>query len=114
MTVTIPRPMNALDSPHGKQAFHREAKAYLRRLADLAGLPKGGYDIRSCMGGPAISGEAILQGEDVYVTIGDGGTMFRSCKGRKDCLGGANQWWPRERLDDIEAFAAAVRRLGGA
>ena len=100
-----------------KQAFHRAARAYLRELAKLAGLPKGSYQIHSCMGGPAVPGEETLHGEFAYVEIGgsfngEQPVLYRSCQGRKDYTGGTNRWWPWYRLTDIRDFADNVRRLG--
>jgi hypothetical protein len=60
----------------------------------LAKRLEGGADVRLCEGGVAVSGEAILHGERVYVQIGDStcGILVRSCAGRKDYCGGQNHW----------------------
>src|SRR3546814_7738569 len=41
----------------------------MRRLADALALDEGSFDIRSNKGGPAVSGEVTLHGEDVWVQL---------------------------------------------
>jgi hypothetical protein len=100
-----------------KASFHFTARARLRKLATELGLPKGSFEIRSCKGGIAVSGEAILHHEKIYVqvsqsVIGRGmGILIRTCNGRKDYTGGRNHWLPLDRLDDIHALARYVRTV---
>ncbi len=50
-----------------KAIFHAEGRRALIALADALNLKSGDYDVRSCRGGPAVMGEIILQGEELYV-----------------------------------------------
>lgn len=94
-----------------KAAFHREGK---RLLADLAlHLPGGAYDLHSCLGGPAVSGEIILHGPCVYIQLSEGISrgreiLYRRCEGLKDYTGGPNHFAPAEALLDPEALARRV------
>lgn len=86
----------AYDS-HLKQAFKQEAMRALRKLAKDLGLEKGTYDIRFNAGGIAVSGEATLHAEHIYVQIGQSCAglqpiMYRTCAGRKDYHGGRNHF----------------------
>lgn len=98
----------------GKAAFKKEATRLLRRLAKDLELPKGSYSVRFNKAGPAVSGDAVLHGEDIYVCLG--GTfnvgMLRSCKGRKDYTGGVNRWWAHP--GDYETLLAQCRSARGA
>lgn len=81
-----------------KQMFHKYGKSVLRDIAARLNLKPGTYEVRSNMGGIAVSGEVTLHCETLYVQFSQFSTgcgqqfMFRSCKGLKDYTGGANQW----------------------
>jgi hypothetical protein len=80
-----------------KQAFHKDGRSLLKKLAAELGLSKDDYSIRSNLGGDAVVGEVILQTDTLYVQLMHDGfqgpkMMFRSCNGRKDYTGGRNQW----------------------
>lgn len=75
-----------------KAKFKREAMKYLRALATELKLEPGTFDVRFNAGGIAVSGDATLHHEKFYFTIGEVGVMWRTCKGRKDYVGGANRW----------------------
>ncbi len=86
-----------------KREFKNAARDYLKHLALDLGLPAGSYDIRWNAGGPAVSGDATLHHERLYVhvsaTFGHGPIdnarpwfYARSCKGRRDYTGGDNRW----------------------
>ncbi|MBM3624904.1 MAG: hypothetical protein FJX16_06220, partial [Alphaproteobacteria bacterium] len=68
-----------------KKLFHQKGRAALRALAKELRLPPNSFDIRSCNGGDAVSGEIILHGESVYIQISqpatgaDSGVLIRSC-----------------------------------
>lgn len=87
-----------------KREFKNAAIAYLRKLSASTGIAG---DVRFNPGGIAVSGEAALHGDKVYVQISAAwvGILFRTCKGRKDYTGGPNQWGTphdlRERLADL-------------
>src|SRR5690554_6307167 len=89
----------------GKEAFAKEAKRQLRRLAKAMGLVTGSYDIRYNAGGIAVSGEATLHGDHVYVQIeqsclSGGNVLYRTCRGRKDFSGGQNHFTDEGVFDD--------------
>ncbi len=98
-----------------KRRFHREARKRLKHLATELGFPTGSYDLRSNLGGIAVSGEITLHHETVYVQIcqpatgHDTGIMIRTCQGRLDYAGGRNHFEPLRRLDDIPGLAARMR-----
>lgn len=79
---------------HTKQAWRAKGMAVLRRLAKDLGLAKGTYDLRFNPGGGAVSGDAILHSDSLYVHLsgfsaGDVG-YTRRVKGRKDYFGERN------------------------
>lgn len=98
-----------------KSRFHSTARARLRRLAVELKLAAGSYDLRSNKAGIAVSGEITLHHEAVYVQVsqsalgGDMGILIRTCRGRRDYMGGANNCASLALLDDIPALAARVR-----
>lgn len=94
-----------------KEAFHKEGKKFLKDLAEMLGLKKGEFDLRSNMGGVAVSGEVTLHSDKLYVQlfescVGHKGieVLYRSCKGRKDYAGGQNNMVSMERLTDNQGF----------
>lgn len=102
-----------------KGEFRRLSRRVLLAVAAGLGLSPGSYDLRFNAGGPAVSGEATLHAETLYVQISDTplGILYRSCEGRKDYRGGANRWLPLRDLLDFDrslrsfAEAAATRRV---
>ena len=76
----------------GKAHFKRFALNVLRGIARDLALPKETYSIRFNAGGIAVSGDAILHHDRFYLTMGEMGVMWRTCKGQKDYTGGANRW----------------------
>jgi hypothetical protein len=99
-----------------KAFFHYNAKRILARLAKKMQLPKGSYDIRSNMGGVAVSGEVTLHGEHHYIQLSQSGSgicqmLVRSCRGRKDYSGGPNEWRPFDYLLDLDKLAYEVNRI---
>lgn len=96
-----------------KRLFHVEARKALRRLADALQLDPPDYDIRVCAGGPAVSGEVILHGEQLYMQValsgyGPGEILFRRVQGRQDYCGERNHWAGIRELLDAERLAARV------
>lgn len=85
-----------------KLEYHRLGRKVLRAMAKSWALEQ--YDVRSCMGGPAVSGEIILHTPHLYLQINaDSGVstvMYRTCEGMKDYRGGPNQWTSVELLAD--------------
>ncbi len=76
----------------GKAAYKRLALSVLRTVARELNLAKGTYSIRFNPGGIAVAGDAILHHDHFYLTMGETGVMWRTCKGQKDYSGGANRW----------------------
>ena len=97
-----------------KAKFHREGKKVLGEIAKKLGLAPGTFDIRSNMGGIAVSGEVTLHGENIYIQFIQGFSnrfMFRSCKGRKDYCGGPNNFVEYESLSNLDAVCERFRRV---
>ena len=100
-----------------KLSWHLEAQDRLKRLAKELGLSDRTYDIRSNMGGPAVSGEVTLHGEDIYVQVSQSsggprmGILFRTCESRKDYSGGTNYFGHIFELEDIASLAGRVGAL---
>lgn len=84
----------AVDDHFGKQRFKKSAVAFLKHLAYELALDPSDYSIRWNPGAQAVTGDATLHHERLYVTIGDeiGGMLglARRCNGRKDYAGGVN------------------------
>lgn len=102
------------DQLREKTNWHRQAGSILRVLADFMGLIPSQYQIRTNMGGPAISGETTLHGERIYIQFGqffagDGDKfLYRSCNGRKDYTGGMNHYLRWDDLLDLKTAAEAL------
>ena len=93
-----------------KRKFHRIGRKVCQKIADALCLTPGTYDIRSNMGGIAVSGEVTLHAEDIYIqfsncSISDS-FMYRKCGGRKDYCGKGNHWMTYKDLD--EYFEQAI------
>lgn len=105
----------AHDEP-AKRLFHAEGRAALRRLADALAFDEGSFDIRSNKGGPAVSGEVTLHGEDLWVQLSLGRcgpgreVCFRKVRGRDDHVGDRNHWASIRELVEPDRFAARIRR----
>ena len=105
-----------------KQVFHKTGKRLLRRIADELGLAKGQYDVRSNLGGIAVSGEITLHTETLYLQLSQGILMrgsvqvlYRSCRGRRDYVGHANHFIALSDLQDrgkADRFIAHLQKLG--
>jgi hypothetical protein len=98
-----------------KRAFHSHARRQLKRLATALGLSPGAYDLRSNLGGIAVSGEVTLHADHLYVqacqpaTGHDTGVLFRACEGRKDYHGGPNNFASLDLLNRPKELAARIR-----
>ena len=98
-----------------KALFHDEGRRALQRLADALGLERGAYDLSSNKGGIAVSGEATLHGEDIYVQLSlgcmgaDREVMFRRVRGRRDFCGERNCWASIRELLAPDRLAARIR-----
>src|SRR3546814_693895 len=91
---------------HAKRLCQSEGRAAMRRLADDLARDEGSFDIRYNKGGPAVSGEVTLHGEDVWVQLSLGlsgparEVCFRKVQGRDDHLGDRNCWASIRELVD--------------
>jgi len=102
-----------------KRHFHTAARVRLRQLATALRLRAGSVDLRSNKAGIAISGEVTLHHARVYIQVsqpavgGDtsGGVLIRTCRGRRDDVGGLNHFVSLTMLDDIDALSDRVRRI---
>src|SRR5258707_15506367 len=100
-----------------KRAFHNHARRRLKQLADALGLSPGSYDLRSNLAGIAVSGEATLRADHVYVqacqpaTGHDTGIMYRTCQGRKDYCGGPNNFASLDLLNRREDLARRIKEV---
>ena len=98
-----------------KGRFHREARRQLLALAKELGLAPGGFDFRRNEGGIAVSGEATIHSDRLYVQISqpatgnDTGILFRSCDGRRDYTGGRNNFASLDLLHRPAELARLIR-----
>lgn len=99
----------------GKAAFHKEAKAVLKKVAKALGLTPADYDLRSNKAGIAVSGEVTLHTDKLYVQVsqsmmGNGKeVLYRTCEGRKDYTGGQNNFAAAGALLDDNVIARFER-----
>lgn len=102
-----------------KRLFHSTARRRLRQLAIELGFAPGSYNLRSNRAGIAVSGEVTLHHERVYVQVaqsalgGGMGVLIRTCDGRRDYVGGPNNFASLDILDDPPALAVRVRLVMG-
>ena len=88
----------------------------MRRLAEALGLEAESYSVRSNKGGPAVSGEITLHGDQVYVQLSLGGlgqdreVLYRRVSGRTDYCGQRNHFASITLLLSPDRFAAQLRR----
>jgi hypothetical protein len=98
-----------------KREFLRLGKQMAIRLASAMGLNEDQYEVRVNKGGIAVSGEVTLRTDTHYVQFGQfpGGRGFlvRTCKGRKDYMGGRNHYVKWESLRDVGKVAEFILSL---
>lgn len=100
-----------------KRLFHSRARSQLRRVATALGLKPGSYDLRSNQAGIAVSGEIILHSDRLYVQVSQSamgyhsGVLFRTCKGRKDFVGGPNNFASLDLLNRPDELAHWIREV---
>jgi hypothetical protein len=103
--------------PEAKRLFHSRARSQLRRIAAALGLESGSYDLRSNQAGIAVSGEITLHGDHCYVQVSQSamgyhsGVLFRTCKGRKDYVGGPNNFASLDLLNRPDELARWIREV---
>ena len=100
-----------------KRSFHRAATRRLKALAKACGWDKATFDLRSNKAGIAVSGEIVLHHDAVYISVSQSrmgsetGILIRTCKSRKDYVGGTNNFAPLRLLDDTAALARRVQQV---
>jgi len=100
-----------------KAEFRLSAMAALLRLRKELGYTADGCSVRFNAGGIAVSGEATLHSNSLYVQVsqsnigGCDAVLFRTCSSQTDYAGGANHWASAEALEDTEGFAERLRAL---
>ena len=100
-----------------KRLFHSHAKSQLRHIATALGLEPGSYDLRSNQAGIAVSGEITLHGDRLYVQVSQSamghhsGVLFRTCKGRKDYVGGPNNFASLDLLNRPDELVHWIREV---
>jgi hypothetical protein len=98
-----------------KRLFHTKARHQLKKLADALGLPPDGFDLRSNKAGIAVSGEITLHADRLYVQVcqpatgGDTGVLYRTCTGRKDYVGGHNNFASLDLLHRPDELARRIK-----
>lgn len=98
-----------------KRLFHNKARQQLRKLAEALGLQPDAFDLRSNKAGIAVSGEITLHADHLYVQVQqssmgyDRSILFRTCKGRKDYVGGANNFASLDLLHRPEELARRIK-----
>jgi hypothetical protein len=101
-----------------KRAFHDQARRRLRELATAVGLSRDECDLRSNLAGIAVSGEITL-GDRIYVQVSqsvtgpDSGIPFRTCEGREDYVGGANNFASLDLLHRSRELARLIKEKCG-
>jgi hypothetical protein len=104
--------------PEAKRLFHTQARRQLRALAAALGFGDGDYDLRSNEAGIAVSGEITLHADRLYVqpsqpaTGSDTGILFRSCAGRRDYVGGVNNFASLDLLHRPDELARRIKLAG--
>ncbi len=105
------------EGAQAKQAFHREGLRFLRALAKALNFPAGSFDVRSNLGGVAVSGEVTLHSDDLYVQLAESclrpgvSVMFRTCDSRKDYCGHQNHFVNMDQLRNKELQTRWVQQL---
>jgi hypothetical protein len=96
----------------GKSEFHKMGKKVLLEVADRLRLSRGEFQVRSNLGGIAVSGEVTLHADWVYIQLSQGDMfMFRSCVGQADYCGGLNRWMRWDALLDLESACREFRSV---
>jgi hypothetical protein len=102
-----------------KRVFHTQARRRLRLLRTALGLTRDGYDLRTTKAGIAVSGEITLHADGLYVQVSqpatghDSGILFRTCEGREDYVGGANNFASLDLLNQPKELARLIKEKCG-
>lgn len=104
--------------PEAKRQFHIHARRQLTALAATLNLSDDQYDLRSNEAGIAVSGEITLHADRLYVQVSqsamgsNSGILFRSCDGRRDYVGGVNNFAPLDLLHSPARLARRIKLAG--
>ena len=104
--------------PEAKRLFHRHARHQLLALAATLGFGEDQFDLRSNEAGIAVSGEITLHADQLYVQVSqpatraDTGILFRSCRDRRDYVGGVNNFASLDLLHRPDELACRIRLAG--
>jgi len=104
--------------PEAKRLFHTHARRQLLALATALSLGDGDYDLRSNEAGIAVSGEVTLHADRLYVQVcqpatgSDTGILIRSCDGRRDYVGGVNNFASLDLLHRPDELARRIKLAG--
>jgi len=112
------------DEAHARKcAFHRDGRRFLKGLAAELGLARGSFEVRSNLGGIAVSGEVTLHSDTLYVQLSESclrphvSILYRRCNGRRDYCGQTNHFVAVRDLaaDDwrLKALVTELRALDG-
>ena len=102
-----------------KRAFHSHARRRLKQVAAALGLSPDKYDLRSNLAGIAVAGEITLHADRIYVQVSqsftgyDSSILFRTCDGREDYVGGANNFASLELLNRPKELARRIKEVCG-
>lgn len=100
-----------------KREFLRLGQHMAVNLAQQLGLDKKDYDVRVNKAGIAVSGEVTLHTDCRYIQFGqfcgatDLGFLVRTCKGRKDYVGGQNHYVKWNGLKDMGSLCEFILNL---
>lgn len=114
------RRMFALDgkcgyNPANKEEFKRLSRKFLKEVRTRLGIDA---DVRYNAGGIAVSGDATLHADNLYLTFnadsiaGGLGIMYRKCNGRKDYGAGTgtpNHWVSFEWVESYGIDSLVIR-----
>lgn len=99
-------------NPEGKKEFRRLSVKFLKEVRTALGIDA---DIRFKPGEPAVPGDAILHGDDIYIEVGGNGIsdwiLYRTCEGRQDYTGRHDNEFSFDRLRE-EGVPGLVRAIG--
>lgn len=105
------------EGQEAKEAFHRDGQKFLRALAKTLGLEPGRFDVRSNLGGMAVSGEVTLHSDDLYVQLSEScmrpgvQVLYRTCDSRKDYCGHQNHFAAMDQFKGEEAQSRLVNQF---
>jgi hypothetical protein len=108
----------AYDS-EAKRTFRTQVRRRLTQLATALGLSRDAYDLRTNQAGIAVSGEITIHADRIYVQVSqpatghDTGILFRTCAGRGDYVGGANNFASLDLLHRSRELARLIKEKCG-